>query len=327
MTATTATTTTAAAGTAWTKVSTTGRRSPTTAPSGDWRKSAPAKAAAPTSKGRSPAKENRNKPKGDTTDRSANRSPQKRGPRAAPASAGSARACPNSRPAKRTNSNTSGNQRRNSGNEQVCPYSGSNPIKDRIDGDGAVVYFDIRKACNEGNDNVNALRKLLPSREHVGRDFGVWPRQHLLLHGLVKQGCVSCVEYLVTELGFDPNSCRLKDGCTPLHIAHFNLKAAQLQRMVQLLVVLKANPALKNKWGETPCSEAAQEATAPAPAAAVVVVVAASKSPLSVADVDLSSSDLTELVLEPPAVVWGTSPSPRSLGESNANAARAVLCC
>jgi hypothetical protein len=150
-------------------------------------------------------------------------------------------------------------------NVNRCPYSGRNPSKDRLP-KGAPeteLYFKIRETCNKDHDNVDALRKLLPKRESKGKDFMVWPRQHLLLHGLVKQGCVECVRYLLTELKFDINQPRQKDGCVPLHIAFFNLQGRKLDMMADLLVQLGANDTIKNKWGEPPCMFKFKESSLP----------------------------------------------------------------
>lgn len=135
------------------------------------------------------------------------------------------------------------------------PYIGPTPTKDRMkEGDPAcVTYFGIRTVMTDGTDNVYALKRLLPQAVVNGQDFKVWPRQCLLLHGLVKQGCVDCVTYLVKDLGFDINSKRQKDGCTPLHNAFYNLNGPALERMVHKLVELGADESVKNKYGEPPC--------------------------------------------------------------------------
>jgi len=150
-------------------------------------------------------------------------------------------------------------------NAKKSPYIGPNPTKDRMkEGEpGCVTYFGIRKAMSDGNDNVYALKRLLPAAVHNGQDFRVWPRQCLLLHGLVKQGCVDCVTYLVTELGFDVNYKRHKDGCTPLHNAFYNLQGGSLERMVHKLVDLGADQTVKNKYGEPPCMFAFKAAASP----------------------------------------------------------------
>jgi len=141
----------------------------------------------------------------------------------------------------------------NKENTRRCPYSGPNPEKDRITGEAAKVYFAIREKCNKGNDNVDALRQLLPTRVCDGQDFAVWPRQHLLLHGLVKQGCVECVRYLLCDLKFNINQPRQKDGCVPLHICFYNPQSKALDTMADLLIQLGANQNATNKWGEPPC--------------------------------------------------------------------------
>jgi len=132
-------------------------------------------------------------------------------------------------------------------------YTGPNATKDRIIGDAGKLYFEIRETCNKSNDDVAALRKLLPARVCEGQDFSVWPRQHLLLHGLVKQGCVECVRYLLCDLKFNINQPRQKDGCVPLHICFYNLQGRNLDLMADLLVQLGANQNVANKWGEPPC--------------------------------------------------------------------------
>ena len=145
------------------------------------------------------------------------------------------------------------------------PYTGPNPTKDRMR-EGAPAcetYFGIRKAMGESNDDVEALKKLLPAAVHNGQDFRVWPRQCLLLHGLVKQGCMECVTYLVKELDFDINYKRAKDGCTPLHNAFYNLQGEPLEKMVHRLVELGADQTVKNKYGEPPCMFAFKAAASP----------------------------------------------------------------
>jgi len=114
------------------------------------------------------------------------------------------------------------------------------------------LYFAIRKACSNGVDNIEVLKKLLPQTVCEGKDFGVWPRQHPLLHGLVKQGCVECVRYLLS-LGIDVNSRRKTDGCVPLHVAFYNLQGTVLERMVSMLMDEGADADVTNVWGEPPC--------------------------------------------------------------------------
>merc|ERR1711865_988439 len=111
-----------------------------------------------------------------------------------------------------------------------------------------------------------------------------------------KQGCVSCVEYLVKELGFDANSRRLKDKCTPLHIAYYNLHGAQLEKMSSALVAMKADTQLKNKWGEMPELMPHESITA---------------SPTLVADFDvIATADIKELSLDEPACLDSDSATP-----------------
>jgi hypothetical protein len=96
-------------------------------------------------------------------------------------------------------------------------------LRRMIFGPASEVYFQIRQKCNEQTDDVAALKKLLPARKHLGKDFAVWPTERLLLHGLVKNGCKKCVEYLVQDLKFGINIVRA-DGCTPLHMAQYCLQ-------------------------------------------------------------------------------------------------------
>merc|ERR1711865_686033 len=138
-----------------------------------------------------------------------------------------------------------------------------------------------------------------------------------------KQGCVSCVEYLVKELGFDANSRRLKDKCTPLHIAYYNLHGAQLEKMSSALVAMKADTQLKNKWGETPSagrsaspstgastSPPASTSTSAAPANSEQLKPAGPKStfesPCHVGAFDFGS-DISELVLDHPSASEATN--------------------
>jgi len=202
-------------------------------------------------------------------------------------------------------------------NTSRCPYSGKNPTKDRLPKGApeSELYFKIRETCKKNNDNVDALRKLLPKRESNGKDFMVWPRQHLLLHGLVKQGCVECVRYLLTQLKFDINQPRQKDGCVPLHIAFFNLQGRKLEMMADLLVQLGANHTIKNKWGEPPCMFKFKESSLPTRGfwmptrekPSVLSKLGVQDSPTGV--MDLLEQDIldTSFDLGPPA-----TPTPRS---------------
>jgi hypothetical protein len=125
------------------------------------------------------------------------------------------------------------------------------------------LYFAIREACCKDKDDVDTLRKLLPSKVCEGQDFQVWPPKHLLLHGLVKQGCVECVRYLLCDLRFSVNQARESDGCTPLHSCFFNLQGHTLDLMADLLVMLGADKSAKNKWGEDCCMFEYKKASLP----------------------------------------------------------------
>ena len=124
----------------------------------------------------------------------------------------------------------------------------------------STLYFAIRRACCK-QDDVDALRTLLPTKQ---RDDGQKGALHAeILHGLVKEGCVECVRYLLCELKFDVNLVRHKNGCTPLHTCFYNLQGAKLDRMADLLVQLGADQKAKNKWGEFPCMFEFKEASVP----------------------------------------------------------------
>jgi hypothetical protein len=164
---------------------------------------------------------------------------------------------------------------------------------------GTELYFEIRRACTAENDDVRTLRMLLPARETKGRDFAVWPRQHLLLHGLSKAGCVECVKYLVNTLKFDVNYPRATDKCTALHMAHFHLQGKALQAMRKTLLALKAKPYLKNKWGELPADLVAKPGVVePSPK---MLPASPQQSPCGVADMWLEAPKLTALTLGPSA--------------------------
>jgi hypothetical protein len=150
--------------------------------------------------------------------------------------------------------------------DRRSPYGGPNPYKDRLPRNSpeSNLYFAIRAACWKGKDDAAALAKLLPTKECAGKNFEVWPRQHLLLHGLVKQGCVECVRYLLVNLKFDINRPRQKDGCRPLHICFYNLQGNRLDRMADLLVQLGANVEATNNYGEPPCMFVFKQSSMPA---------------------------------------------------------------
>jgi len=149
-------------------------------------------------------------------------------------------------------SKDAGNRR--SKHRKARVYDGPNATKDRIPRGApeSDLYFKIRLKCSKSNDDAALLKKLLPQRICKGKDFGVWPRQHPLLHGLVKQGCVECVRYLLS-IGMDVNANREKDGCVPLHIAFYNLQGTVLENMVKMLLDEGADIEATNKWGEPPC--------------------------------------------------------------------------
>jgi len=194
----------------------------------------------------------------------------------------------------------------------TCPYSGPNPSKDRIPKNApeSNLYFTIRQACNKGNDDVATLRQLLPQRVCEGKDFGVWPRQHLLLHGLVKQGCVECAKYLIS-IGIDVNTPRQKDSCVPLHIAFYNLQGSALQAMVKMLLGEGADQQARNKWNEPPCMFKFKESFTATPKKSQTVQkpkpTLMMESPCGVADLDLvvetrgRSGSFGEFDLGPPA--------------------------
>jgi hypothetical protein len=164
-------------------------------------------------------------------------------------------------------------------------------------------YFQIRRACT--NDDASALQTLLPTRVVEGKDFSVWPRQHLLLHGLAKAGCVNCVKYLVQTLRFDVNQARPKDNCTPLHMAHYNLVGEALNAMHNALLGLNADQLLKNKYGEVAPDLVAKSGA---------VAVSPGHSPCGVADLLLGAPELPPLAL-------GLSASPRCTGKTQARSA------
>lgn len=202
------------------------------------------------------------------------------------------------------------------------------PRKDVLkDGDPATDrYFKIRRGCTSKNDNVELLRELLPKREVDGKDWAVWPRQHLLLHGLTKAGCVECVKYLINTLQIDVNSVRPTDKCTPLHMAHYHLQGKKLQTMRKTLLRLKAKPHLRNKWGERPADVAAKPTEAePSPK---MSPASPQQSPCAVADMwlDAPEDGPTALSLGPsaestaplPAVARTLAPLPAHCVESPA---------
>jgi hypothetical protein len=165
-------------------------------------------------------------------------------------------------------------------------------------------YFQIRRAC--ANDDATALQSLLPTKVADDQDFSIWPRQHLLLHGLAKTGCVKCVKYLVETLGFDVNQARPKDKCTPLHMAHYNLAGKALSAMHDALLDLNAKQTLKNKYGELASDLVAKSGA---------VAVSPGHSPCGVADLHLGAPQLPHLALGPSA-----SP-PRCSGKTKARSA------
>lgn len=206
------------------------------------------------------------------------------------------------------------------------PYSGPNPSKDRLPKNSpeASLYFAIRAACWKGKDDAAALAKLLPTKECAGKNFEVWPRQHLLLHGLVKQGCVECVRYLLVNLKFDINRPRQKDGCRPLHICFYNLQGKRLDRMADLLVQLGANVQATNNYGEPPCMFAFKQSSMPSRGfwmpKTTTSIIATSKtmattrtptviksSPNCIADLQLDTDLDTCLELGPPATPTPTA--------------------
>jgi hypothetical protein len=166
-------------------------------------------------------------------------------------------------------------------------------------------YFQIRRACT--NDDASALQTLLPTRVVEGKDFSVWPRQHLLLHGLAKAGCVECVKYLVETLHFDVNQARPKDNCTPLHMAHYNLAGEALSAIHNALLGMNADQSLKNKYGEVAPDLVAKSGA---------VAVSPGHSPCGVADLLLGAPELPPLAL-------GLSASPRCTGKTQARSANA----
>jgi hypothetical protein len=179
-------------------------------------------------------------------------------------------------------------------------------------------YFQIRRAC--ANDDATALQSLLPTKVADGQDFSVWPRQHLLLHGLAKSGCVKCVKYLVETLGFDVNHARPKDKCTPLHMAHYNLADKALSAMHDVLLDLNAKQTLKNKYGELASDLVAKSVAVASDliAKSVAVVVSPNQSPCGVADLHLGAPQLPHLAL-------GPSASPRCSGKTKARSAAQQL--
>jgi hypothetical protein len=173
--------------------------------------------------------------------------------------------------AKRTNAASSGKQTDARGPSALGPnkHKGDKgKLRRLIYGPASELYFQIRAKCNKDSDDVEALKKLLPARKHLGKDFAVWPKERLLLHGLVKHNCTACVKYLVETLKFNVNLPRA-DGCTPLHMAHYCLQGKSRVRMTQLLMMLKADPSATNKWGEKPADLGAKSpdkgARAPSP--------------------------------------------------------------
>jgi len=133
---------------------------------------------------------------------------------------------------------------------KICTTASKGKLRRMIFGPASETYFQIRQKCNE-TDDVAALKKLLPSRKHLGKDFAVWPTERPLLHGLVKNGCEKCVEYLVKDLQFGINIARA-DGCTPLHMAQYCLQAGDRQEMTAMLMKFGSDPSMTNKWGERP---------------------------------------------------------------------------
>jgi hypothetical protein len=189
----------------------------------------------------------------------------------------------------------------------------ADPRKDALrPGDPACEqYFLIRRMCTDKDfshfDDVKMLQKLLPKRVFGGRDFTMWPRQHLLLHGMAKAGCTECVKYLVNKLNFDVNSTRSSDKCTPLHMAHYHLQGKPLRTMCNTLLRLNANEKLKNKWGELPGDSKTQFSPAPptpmhAPMRSPLnAPMSPLQSPCGVADAWLDAPKLTDFALGPSA--------------------------
>jgi len=232
---------------------------------------------------------------------------------------------------KKSNKNKSSRSVKPLSPSKWCPYSGPNASKDRLPRGApeANLYFAIRAACNKGKDDVAALRKLLPQKVCEGQNFEVWPRQHLLLHGLVKQGCVECVRYLVSDLKFNINQPRQKDGCVPLHIAFYNLQGENLDQMADLLVQLGADRHATNKYGEPPCMFQFKQSSVPPPAGAFWMGSKSASedqeatqssptasetsdqgSPNCVAGLFLADLDTSNFDLGPPA-----TPTPKSHGQ------------
>lgn len=204
----------------------------------------------------------------------------------------------------------------------------SSPRKDALKpGNPACeLYFLIRRSCTGENavifDDVETLRKLLPTREIKGRDFAVWPRQHLLLHGLSKAGCNKCVTYLVKDLGFDVNYRRTTDRCTALHMAHFHLQGMELQTMRKTLLALNAKPGMKNKWGELPSDLVAKPGICdPSPKMSPATP---QQSPCGIADLWLEAPTLDALDLGPSAKASKTVVLTKTLSALPASSAKSA---
>mmetsp|Transcript_15380 Transcript_15380/g.24536 ORF Transcript_15380/g.24536 Transcript_15380/m.24536 type:complete len:682 (+) Transcript_15380:105-2150(+) len=71
--------------------------------------------------------------------------------------------------------------------------------------------------------------------------------EHAAVHELVKDGKEEVLKFLVNKKGFDLNVQRSSDQCTPLHLAHWSQPG-----LVELLLTLRADPSIKNAYGEIP---------------------------------------------------------------------------
>jgi hypothetical protein len=172
-------------------------------------------------------------------------------------------------PAKQNNHNVRRTQSKSKGfNRSVSAQSSTKKAekKGRNSSDPSTqLYFSIRKTCSTSDDDVAALRKAMPSKECKGLSAAQTERLHAeVLHGLVKQGCIECVRYLLCELKLNVNTIRQKDGCVPLHTCFYNLQGDKLARMADLLVQLGADKTAKNKWGEPPCMFEFKKSSVPA---------------------------------------------------------------